>query len=118
MPPIISTIIISIISSIIVIGIMFSIIVIRRFRTRDEAVSRSWSFAAHYLLAPPEEMWVMVSHNILTERNASLVKWNLLPDGEHGLPPPFRNTSQENTTVPSPTNVSVCAASLGIWVLL
>ncbi len=44
----------------------------------------------------------MASHNILTERNASLVKWNLLPDGNYGVPPPFRqlhNTSQEDTVV-------------------
>ena len=41
----------------------------------------------------------MASRNILTESNASLVKWNLLPDGEHGVPPPFRNTSQEDTIV-------------------
>ena len=53
----------------------------------------------------------MASHNILTERNASLVKWELLPDGEHGLPPPFRNTSQENTTVPAPIDLSVCVAT-------
>ena len=53
----------------------------------------------HYLLAPPEELWVLASRNILTERNASKVRWELLPDGDHGVPPPFRNVSQENTVV-------------------
>lgn len=42
---------------------------------------------------------MLASRNILTENNASLVKWNLLPDGEHGVPPPFHNVSQEDTIV-------------------
>lgn len=30
----------------------------------------------------------MSSDNLLTEKNASLIKWNLYPDGDHGLLPP------------------------------
>ena len=68
-------------------------------KVKDEVAYFAFTKIGHYLLAPPEEMWVLASRNIRTEPNASLVRWELLPDGEHGVPPPFRNVSTENTIV-------------------
>jgi hypothetical protein len=39
----------------------------------------------------PEEVFIMASPNIHTERNASRVTWTLLPDGQHGIAPPGGN---------------------------
>jgi len=39
------------------------------------------------LLGPPEEMWMMASHNLLSARNASDITWELLPDGDVGIKP-------------------------------
>ena len=41
-----------------------------------------------YVQNAPQELWFMSSSNLLTERNASKITWNLYPDGDHGLLPP------------------------------
>lgn len=53
----------------------------------------------HYLLAPPEELWVLASPNILTEQDPRKVTWSLRPSGDHGLAPPFHNVSDETTVI-------------------
>jgi hypothetical protein len=53
----------------------------------------------HYLLNPPEELWVLASSNILTESDPYKVVWSLQPNVDHGVTPPFRNASEENTVV-------------------
>lgn len=38
-----------------------------------------------YMLGPPEELWVLSSANLLTEKDASMISWTLLPDADHGI---------------------------------
>lgn len=37
-----------------------------------------------YAVAPPEEMYVMASHNLLTEEDPEMVEWVMWPEGWHG----------------------------------
>ncbi|XP_065833613.1 uncharacterized protein [Oscarella lobularis] len=39
----------------------------------------------------PEEVWFMRSENIMTEEDPMKIKWDLLPEGDHGIPPPGGN---------------------------
>ena len=68
-------------------------------KTRSGVAYFAFTKIEHYLLAPPEELWVLASPNILTELDPHKVTWNLLPNGDHGVPPPFHNVSDENTVV-------------------
>ena len=39
----------------------------------------------HYAVAPPEEMYFLVSPNLLTEGDPTQVTWDMWPHGEHGV---------------------------------
>eukprot|EP00117_Sycon_ciliatum_P020551 scpid33968/ scgid0848/ len=56
---------------------------------------------------PPEEVWFLASENIMTERDVSKVTWKLLPDGDHGIPPPGGNPNiaEEGHIMPMPNGL-------------
>ena len=68
-----------------------------QLKVRDGVAYFAFTKIGKYMLGPPEEMWIMASPNILTEPNASLIEWTLLPHGEHGVKPiaGFENTNIE-----------------------
>lgn len=41
-----------------------------------------------YVQNAPQELWFLASDNLLTETNASKIRWTLLPEGDHGILPP------------------------------
>eukprot|EP00941_MAST-03F_sp_MAST-3F-sp1_P001473 g1473.t1 len=48
-------------------------------------------------LVPPEEIFILASSNLLTEKDPEKVKWRLLPEGDHGIRAPAQFNS--NRTV-------------------
>lgn len=52
-----------------------------------------WGFTkvGQYMLNPPEEAFLISSPNARTERNASRVVWETLPEGDVGVAPPGGN---------------------------
>ena len=39
-----------------------------------------------YAVAPPEEIYILASHNLLSEQAPAKVTWAMWPDGPHGVP--------------------------------
>jgi hypothetical protein len=71
-----------------------------------------------YMQSPPEEIWLLSSPNLLTEPNASLVTWDLYPDGDVGLqaPRPATTNWEEGHVVPlatTPGFFAICRTNLG-----
>ena len=46
-----------------------------------------------YLVAAPEEIFVLQSPNLLSERDPNKVTWSVWPSGDHGVAPPGGNPS-------------------------
>ena len=68
-------------------------------KIRGGAAYFAFTKIEHYLLRPPEEMWILASDNILHEEDPTKVGWSLRPNGNHGLPPPFHDFEHENTVI-------------------
>jgi hypothetical protein len=71
-----------------------------------------------YPQSPPEQVFLLSSPNLLTEPNASLVTWDLLPSGDVGLSAPVPATTnwEEGHVIPlseSPGFFALCRTNLG-----
>lgn len=68
-----------------------------QIKIRDGVAYFAFTKIGHYILGPPEEMWVMRSTNILNATDPDDIEWTLLPHGEHGVKPiaGFENTNIE-----------------------
>ena len=60
-------------------------------RTRAGGALHAYTKIGTYMQSAPEESFLLLSANVNEERNASLVTWALLPDGDVGLRPPCRS---------------------------
>lgn len=58
-----------------------------QLKVRDGVAFFAFTKIGKYLLGPPEEMWVMASANLLSERDPAKITWRLLPDGDTGIKP-------------------------------
>ena len=56
--------------------------------TRGGAAIQAYTKIGTYVQSQPEETFFMSSPNILTERNASAVTWDVFPDGDDGVAAP------------------------------
>jgi hypothetical protein len=56
--------------------------------TRTGATLMAYTKIGTYMQNPPEQTFFVSSPNILSERNASAVVWNLFPEGDEGISPP------------------------------
>jgi hypothetical protein len=56
-------------------------------KTRNGSVYYAFTKIGAYSQAPPQEGWFLASHNLLSETDPANVKWELLPEGEHGPGP-------------------------------
>lgn len=45
-------------------------------------------YAGTYVQNAPQELFFLVSPNLLTAENPEDIKWELAPDGDHGILPP------------------------------
>lgn len=60
-------------------------------RPGDSRVFWAFTKVGQYMLNPPEEAFMISSPNARTERNASRILWETLPDGDTGIAPPGGN---------------------------
>ena len=56
-------------------------------QVREGVVYFAFTKIGKYLLGPPEELWIMASHNLLTAADAKDITWELLPSGDQGIKP-------------------------------
>lgn len=57
-------------------------------RTRTGGSLHAFTKIGSYMQSPPEESFFVLSGNVNTERNASLVTWSIFPEGDVGVRPP------------------------------
>ncbi len=70
-------------------------------KSRDGIAYFAFTKIGHYMMGPPEELWLMTSDNILSEADPAAIRWTLLPHGDHGVRPivGFENTNIEEVCV-------------------
>ena len=72
----------------------------------DATVFLGFTKIGTFLYAPPEEAWLFSSPNLRTERNASAIVWNTLPEGDVGVRSAPANTIIEEAHVIPLTNAA------------
>ncbi|XP_062503358.1 uncharacterized protein LOC134180262 isoform X2 [Corticium candelabrum] len=71
----------------------------------DSTLYYSFTKIGVYPQDAPEEVWFLSSANIMTEQDPSKIEWTLLPNGDHGIPPPGGNPNiaEEGHVMPLPS---------------
>ena len=57
-------------------------------KSNNDSVGFGFTKIGTYIQSPPEEVFFMVSPNLLREPNVSAVEWDLYPHGDHGVRAP------------------------------
>ena len=68
--------------------VMWQVDHVKTLQVRDGTTTALFAFTkiGTYAVAPPEEIFVLASPNLLTEPDPTLVTWTMWPDGPHGVP--------------------------------
>ena len=86
-----------------------------QIKVRNGVAYFAFTKIGRYVQNPPEEVFILSSPNLLSERNASKVEWRLLPDGDHGIAAPA--IWNPNTTVMEEGHVLPLQRSAGFYAM-